>query len=244
ISTVTRELSEFIYDQWAAPLLTQFNKNLLTPERLDLYAATIHAHGCPMDRIWGFMDVTYDFCSRPGNNLQEAMYSGYKKAHGFKYNAVATPDGMIAHCSIPVEGRRADGGVLDISQLTDLLEDHAFGVGGRRLFVYADSAYGVSNTIISAAKGLQKRSSTEREFYSHMARYRMCVEWAFGKVFNYFAALEFKRNRRLGQTAVGKQFFNAVLFTNAHTCLYGSVTSRTFHLAPPSLEEYLQPEKQ
>ncbi|KAF8594374.1 hypothetical protein BDV93DRAFT_171512 [Ceratobasidium sp. AG-I] len=229
---VTQELAGLIYDQWAMPLLHGFNKVLLTPDRLETYAATVSARGCPMSGIWGFMDVTFDF--------QEVMYSGYKKAHAFKYNAVATPDGLVAHCSTPVEGRRTDGGVLIESGFDLLLEEHSRGVHGQRLFVYADSAYGVSNTIISATKNLRKRSPTEQEFYSKMARYRMCVEWAFGKVFNYFSSLEFKRTRRLGQHAVGRDFIVAVLFTNAHTCLYGSVTSRAYHLSPPSLEDYFQ----
>lgn len=237
ISMVIQELTGLIYDQWAAKLLHGFNRKLLTPERLDLYAATIHTRGCPMEDIWGFMDVTFDFCCRPGS-LQDVMYSGYKKAHTFKYNAVATPDGLIVHCSIPVEGRRADGGVYSISGFGPLLERYAYGVGGRRLFVYADPAYGVSNTVISAPKEVDKLPPEEQEFYTKMSRFRMCVEWAFGKVFNYFAALTFKRNRRLHQSVIAKHFAVAVLLINAHTCLYGSVTSRTFHLPPPSLEEY------
>ncbi|QRV82757.1 DDE superfamily endonuclease [Ceratobasidium sp. AG-Ba] len=238
LSTVINQLSEFVFDYWAEPLLTGFNSKLLTAGQLDSYASAIHSRGAPMNNIFGFMDVTFNCVSRPKEG-QEASYSGYKKRHANKHNAIATPDGLIVHCSLPVEGRCADSTVLAYSKLEPLMEEHAFGAGKRRLFVYADPAYGVSNTIVSAAKEVQDLKPEEQEFYTALSRCRMCVEWGFGKVFNYFAFLDYDKNMRLYGSPVRRYFILAVFFTNLHTCLYGSVTSHTFKLAPPSLEEYL-----
>lgn len=92
---------------------------------------------------------------------------------------------------------------------------------------------------MSAAKEVRNLEPVEQEFYTAMSRCRMCVEWGFGKVFNIFAFLDFDKNMRLHLSPVGKYFLIAVFFTNLHTCLHGSVTSHTFKLPPPSLEEYL-----
>lgn len=238
LSSIINELSDFVFNEWAKPLLTGFNTRLLSPSRLDLYASAIRAQGSSIDNIYGFMDVTFICISRPQKG-QEVNYNGYKKRHANKHNTITTPDGLIAHCSLPVEGRRADSAVLAHSGIEPLMEQYGKGVDGRQLFVYADPAYGLTDTIISAAKEVRDLEPAEQAFYTALSHCRMCVEWSFGKVFNNFAFLDFDKNIRLRLSPVGKYFLVSVFFTNVHTCLYGSVTSQTFKLTPPSLEEYL-----
>ena len=56
---------------------------------------------------------------------------------------------------------------------------------------------------------------------------------------NYFKFLDKKKNLKIGSNAVGKMYLSCALIQNAHTCLYGSTTSKYFHVDPPNTpEEY------
>ena len=70
-----------------------------------------------------------------------------------------------------------------------------------------------------------------------MSQVRIAVEWVFGDILNYFAFLDFKKNFKIGLSAVGKMYIICAFLTNAHTCLYKSLTSGYFDLDPPSLDE-------
>jgi hypothetical protein len=119
------------------------------------------------------------------------------------------------------------------SGLEPLLEEYAFGVGGRRLVLWGDPAYGRTEVVASAAKEIRTLSRDEQEFFKEMAKYRQCVEWTFGKVSNLFAFNNYSPNLKLHESPIGAYFFASVLFTNAHTCIYGSETS---HFS--ALEDY------
>ena len=63
------------------------------------------------------------------------------------------------------------------------------------------------------------------------------VEWSFGKVVQYFAFLDFRKNLEVLLQPVGKYYTCMVgsLLINCHTCLYGSVTFSYFGLQLPLL---------
>ena len=73
-----------------------------------------------------------------------------------------------------------------------------------------------------------------------MSEVRASVEWVFGDIVNYFAFMEFKKDLKVGLRAVGKMYIVCALLTNAHTCLYKSMTSTFFDLDPPIIENYFQ----
>ena len=73
-----------------------------------------------------------------------------------------------------------------------------------------------------------------------MSSVREAVEWGFGKVLNYFAFVDFKKNLTIELSAVGKTYIVAVLLANAHTCLYQSQTGTFFKAEPPRLENYFR----
>jgi hypothetical protein len=66
-----------------------------------------------------------------------------------------------------------------------------------------------------------------------------CVEWGFGKITQYFAYPDFKRNLKVLLQPIGKYYMVGALLINCHTCLYDSVAGVYFGLEPPSLETYL-----
>ncbi|KAI0348726.1 hypothetical protein OH77DRAFT_1432640, partial [Trametes cingulata] len=102
---------------WAR-LLNFDHTHLLSPANLATYAAAIHAAGAPVSSIWAFIDCTLRHIARP-SRYQQVAYSGYKKAHALKYQAVAIPNGIIAHLFGPFEGRHADTFLLAESGLLD-----------------------------------------------------------------------------------------------------------------------------
>ncbi|RPA99392.1 hypothetical protein L873DRAFT_1907230 [Choiromyces venosus 120613-1] len=55
-----------------------------------------------------------------------------------------------------------------------------------------------------------------------MSRYRIAVEYNFGKVISFWSFITFKNGLQIGHSLVGAYYSIAVLLTNLHTCLYSS----------------------
>lgn len=72
-----------------------------------------------------------------------------------------------------------------------------------------------------------------------MSKLRICVEWGFGKVLQYFGFLGYKMGMKMGLSPIGAYYITAVLFTNCHTCYYGANASSYFSCPPPTIREYL-----
>ena len=73
-----------------------------------------------------------------------------------------------------------------------------------------------------------------------MCKVRVAVEWVFGDVINYFKFVDYKKDLKIGMSAVGKIYIVCALLRNAMTCLYGSSTANYFDVQPPSINEYLR----
>lgn len=97
--------------------------------------------------LWGFVDGNLLCNCRPV--VQKILYwSKHKEVHGLKYKVVATSDGLIAHMSGPIEGKRHNSGVLQESWLLEQLQEHMYIPGEDGLYAfysfYADSAFSLS----------------------------------------------------------------------------------------------------
>ena len=66
----------------------------LTPEQLKNYCQAIDTPG---NLIYGFIDGTHRAICRPSSLPQQPFYSGYKKIHSIKFQAIMAPDGLIIH---------------------------------------------------------------------------------------------------------------------------------------------------
>lgn len=151
--------------------------------------------------------------------------------------SVETPNGIIANLFGPIEGRRHDAFMLSNSGLADQIK--LFNqANGDPYVIYGDPAYGLSRNIMAPFRGMQL-TQQERDFNKAMSTVRISVEWGFGKICQYFAFLDFKKNMKVLLQPVGKYYLVGALLINCHTCLYGSVTSTFFQVDPPSLETYL-----
>ena len=77
-----------------------------------------------------------------------------------------------------------------------------------------------------------------QEFNTSMSAVRTSVEWLFGDILNYFKFVDFKKNLKIGLSAVGKMYIVCAVLRNALTCLYKNQTSDHFNFEPPTLQEY------
>jgi nuclease HARBI1 len=109
------------------------------------------------------------------------------------------------------------------------------------LKLYADKIY-TPGILIEAAHSLKRNPGGLLNFQlaqnAIMTRIRVGIEWSFGKIVGRSKYVEFGRAMKLLESPVDQYYHVAVLFANAHTCLYGSQHTTYFGIEPPSLTEY------
>jgi hypothetical protein len=224
-------------------LVLEWDESRLTPPFLTSLARSVEEHsGGRVRGVFGWVDGTQRPICRPGEH-QEVFYSGYKKAHTLKFQAIVTPDGMISHLAGPFEGKLGDWSAWQQSGVVEQIRQVNDGLpAGEGLLVYGDPAYTASYGVMGPFLRRLNRPLTEgeREFNKFMGEMRRSVECGFGKVVNNFSYISYRNGLKIGLTAVGACYMVAVLLTNAHTCFNGSQVSDDFGLAPPALSVYLQ----
>ena len=89
------------------------------------------------------------------------------------------------------------------SGLLNLLENHSFSTDGKPLCLYGDPAYPLRIHLQSPFRA-QQLTPAMAEFNRSMSAVRVSVEWLFGDVINYFKFLDFKKDLKIGLSAVGK----------------------------------------
>ena len=223
LSTVVSEMTDLLHVQFGH-LLSRLNQPWLSPADPAL------------DNFWGFIDGTVRPVLRPGEH-QKVLYNGHKRVHAILFHSVVVPNGLIANLFGPVEGRRHDSGMLALSGLLPMLEAHCVSPTGQPLCVYGDPAYPLRVHLQGPFKG-HALTPQQQLFNESMSKVRTAVEWVFGEILQYFSFLDFKKDLKIGLSAVGKMYIVCALLRNAYSCLYGSETSSFFGVEPPSLEDY------
>ena len=146
------------------------------------------------------------------------------------------PNGLIANLYGPVAGRHHDAFMLFESNLLPMLQEK---LRPPNTFVlYGDSSYPLRQHLLTPYRGAVLTPAQEL-FNKKMSKVRESVEWAFGKVIQYFAFLDFRKNQKVLLQPIGKYYAVGVLLINCHSCLYGSVTASYFCIPPPDLHTYL-----
>ena len=135
------------------------------------------------------------------------------------------PNGLVGHLYGPVEGKRNDSGYMLASSglLQDLQRFSNSPVTGLLTCVYGDPAYPLRAHLQGPYKGAVL-TLHQQEFNKSMSSARVSVEWVFNDIINCFKFLDFKKNLKVGLSAVGKMYIVCILMQNAHTFLYGSLT--------------------
>ena len=219
---INNHMMNLLFDQWGF-LLTNFNRHLLLPQRLERYANAVHARGAPLSNCWGFVDGTVRPISRPGRD-QRVVYNGHKRVHAIKFQSVATPDGMVALLHGPYEGKRHDSGILRESGLLQDLEHYSVSPDGQVMCIYGDPAYPLRQQLQAPFKNAVLIEE-QQLWNKSMSSVRVSVEWLFGDIINYFKFLNFKKNLKVQLSAAGKMYIVGTILQNARNCLYGSTTS-------------------
>ena len=225
---LNNEVLDWIYDVHGFRL-TSWNQPFLSPVALQEYCEAISRAGCPLENCFGFIDGTVRPICRPGEN-QRVCYNGHKRVHALKFQAVAIPNGLIANLYGPIEGRTHDSGMLKDSNLLDVLERQAVNARGDILCVYGDPAYPLRPQLMAPFRIGEVPVFTQdmQAFNEAMSSVRVSVEWLFADISNYFKFIDFKKNLKIGLSAVGKFYIVSALFRNILTCLYGNLTSIHF----------------
>ena len=139
ICMVTNLMIDFLYDRFGN-LLRDIDQPMLSPRQLQIFANAVHNKGAALNNCWGFIDGTVRPICRPNQN-QRVVYNGHKRVHAIKFQSVVCPNGIIANLFGPVEGRRHDSAMLQMSGLLDQLEQHSHSPEGEPLCLYGDPAY-------------------------------------------------------------------------------------------------------
>lgn len=218
-----------------------WNHHRLTLRELQEYrdAITQHSGG---DRVWGWIDGTIIKIARPSED-QRASYSGYKKAHGFKFQAIMTPDGLISSLFGPVVAKQGDWRLWHQSNIEELIlrlfrqnrvSEEQY------LFIYGDPAYTGSRVCIGAYRAPPQGRLTAQQalFNAEMSSDRISVEHGFGNVQNLWMRNAFSHSLRSISSPVDSYYATSVLLANIRTCMTGNLVTQRFELIPPSLEEY------
>lgn len=244
ISEIINKVAQHIEDLWGY-LLDWDSEGIVSPAALQEYANALTDFGAPGNSIFGCIDCTIRQTCRP--SIDESMaYTGYKKFHGMKFQAIALPNGLIGHLSGPYRAPQNDAGVLAESKLLEKLAAYAVQPGShegdpvwQRYFqVYGDSAYGVSPHILSPFARVGEMTPEEEEWNSAMGSVRISVEHAFGLVLQDWPYLNAFWKQKIFGNACGLFYRVAVILTNAHSCLVPNQTAQRFGCSPPDLHEY------
>lgn len=109
-----------IFSRVRKPVLLYRNKSyLLSRSIIDTFIThcqAVHMKGAPQTNCWAFIDGTARAICRPSEKQRE-YFSGHKRHHVQKFQAVMCPNGVICELDGPYKGHRHDAGELNISTL-------------------------------------------------------------------------------------------------------------------------------
>ena len=95
LCVIFNHMLSLIYDSFHR-ILSSFHQNWLSRENLMHFCQKISEKGAPLVNCWGFIDGTLRPITRPGMN-QRLMYNGHKRVHGFKFQSITAPNGLIVN---------------------------------------------------------------------------------------------------------------------------------------------------
>ncbi|KAF8243442.1 hypothetical protein K440DRAFT_647420 [Wilcoxina mikolae CBS 423.85] len=140
--------------------LLHWDEGRLTAVKIQEYvqAVEVVADVCG---VWSFIDGTMRPFCRPGDNQQD-YYSGHKKHHGFQFQCIMTPDGLMSSFHRPYMGPTGDW-------LRELLVDED---RVAPYYLYGDLAYWPAFGIMGP---YPKRAANVT-----ISSVRIIIEWGFG----------------------------------------------------------------
>ena len=234
LSTVFTCVVQHLHDTFS--WLLDWHPHLRSYRRLHRFANAVERR-C-LGRIWGFIDGHFQPFGRPGFN-QRWFYSGHAKAHGLKYQAIVTPDGIIYSLYGPYEGKKNDWSIWTESGVIPRLR-RMMTAPRPCLYLYGDPAYHCTFGVCAPFLG-DALTADQQRFNTELSKVRISVEHAFGDAWRQWTYTVSHRQLHHGNQAVGAFFKVAVLLNNIRCCMGGNQTSAYFGVVPLTPEEYLYP---
>ena len=116
--------------------------------------------------------------------------------HVIKFQAIVTPNGLIANLFGPFEGRRPDIGILADSGLLPQLQQYCHTPNNIQLCIYGDMGYPIWPQLQTPFQGAN--IAPEYDYNNAMSKVRTVEEWLFGDILNYKKFMDFKKNLKIG----------------------------------------------
>lgn len=241
LSSVYNGCISRVYERWGD--MIHWRPQLNDYEYLERYAGAMQSCGFGAGSVWGAVDGTFMGVARPEDNeTQKRLYSGYYKEHGLKYQAIATPDGLISHVSEPYLGADNDWQIWRQSGVGDKLR--TIMAGHETLYVFGDNAYGDLFGIIPPYRDNRRfrwLSDEQRASNHHLSSARITVEQAFGKLTTNWTYTKFSESLYSASQPVAAYYLNTVFLNNILACFNSTedLIAKRFNCPPPTIEEYL-----
>jgi hypothetical protein len=172
-------------------------------------------------------------------DIQRAAYDGHAAEHNLAYLILSFPDGMIGHRYGPVAGRNPDATLLRDSGFNALMRD-CQEAAGMHYMAYLDNAFTTQSHCVAAYKGTAGHplEQWQRDANTLMAKLRIGVEWAIGRVTEIYKFVDYFRGQKVQQNGVAEYVDFAMLMANMRTCFYGAQENTYFTTAPPAAASY------
>ncbi|RPB02874.1 hypothetical protein L873DRAFT_1833973 [Choiromyces venosus 120613-1] len=221
LSTIFNDIVLWLLQRYGKKL--KWDENHLSRTKLIEYAPAFKdTTGLSEVGIWGFVDgMMRPFCHLGYD--QQSFYSGFKKAHGTKFQSIMTCDGLLSSLAGPFPAPVGDWILWERSGVADQL-GKIMGLGDEALYVYGDTAYSPAFGIMGPFRG-DSMIPAEEAVNVVMSGHRIVVEWGFAHIVNYWSFAVFKHGLKLHLSPVAAYYMIAVLLTNCHTCLSGLPTT-------------------
>jgi hypothetical protein len=222
-------------------------------------------------RLIGFLDCKFNETCAPGSGpvtdeeladrwegadlIQEALYSGYVKAHGIKVLTVLFPNGITGYLYGPISGRENDIAVLNMSWLNhqllllqeDVTEALANGEAAVYFSLFSDSIFPYHLCITHKHEPplggiLHERLVAENKATNSI---RTSIEWTYGDVIVLFHVLHetYQKKYFLPDRTINEvlhQQLRVVFFIyKCYVCFNGNKLTRFFDSPPPKLSNCL-----
>ena len=201
---------------------------------LESFAAKVFAQGAPLKICVGVFECTMKVTCRPFEN-QKSAYSGFKSAHGLKFQFIRLPNWIIGDFYSPVECCRYDAAMLQASALLHRRQQNFNRPDETTYRLFGDSAYPISPFVLSPSvmlRELKTRKRGTRKWVECVSRLDGALATLYWSLPSWFT----KRIWRYSSSFLGFITWLVVFMLTA-IIVYTPIISQFFNYGPPVLED-------
>jgi len=166
------------------------------------------------------------------------MYSGYKRHHDFKYQAVICLDDLIDSIAGLYKEKINDYAIVWDSDLKWNLQQVCSDC--QPLYLFEDQVYKHLNSIFSPYSEGQTLTDNKAAFNHCLSSVQIMIEQAFEQIQNLWTYNTFSTQLCSELQSVAAYYLVSVLLTNCYTCMHdNSVAESQFLVQPSFIKKYL-----